>query len=118
MMDEHAVMRDGNLLDYAQTHKITVQAWSILQASWEKGSFLDNPEFAALNEVLDRLSKKYGITKSAVALAWLLRHPAELQPISGTASPAHLEELTKAFDVTLTRPEWYELYLSAGKRLP
>lgn len=113
-----AVMRDGSLLDYAQTHGVTIQAWSIMQASWEQGGFLDNPEFVELNQVLERLSQKYGVTKSAIAVAWILRHPAKIQPITGTTSPVHLEEQSKAFDVCLSRPEWYELYLSAGKKLP
>lgn len=118
MLVDEAQMRDGNLLDYAQVQGMTIQAWSILQTGWKMGSFLDNPEYAALNEVLDRLSEKYGVTKSAISVAWLLRHPAKIQPISGTANPHHLEELAKAVDITLTRPEWYELYLSAGRKLP
>lgn len=118
MTDSGAVMRDGNLLDYAQIHGMTIQAWSILQAGWKDGCFLDNPKYEALNQVLAKLSEKYGITKSAVATAWLLRHPAGIQPIAGTANPAHLAELARAFDITLTRQEWYELYLSTGKKLP
>ena len=68
--------------------------------------------------MLQRLSEKYNITKAAVAVAWLLRHPANLQPITGTTNPEHLAGLARAFDIRLTRPEWYELYLSAGKKLP
>ncbi len=118
MMDDHSVMRDGSLLDYAQCKGITMQAWSVVQASWAEGTFLDNPNYADLNAVLDRLSEKYGATKAAVAVAWLLRHPAKIQPIVGTANPVHLCELAKAAEITLTRPEWYELYLSAGRKLP
>lgn len=118
MTDDHAAMRDGSLLDYTRTQGITVQAWSILQAGWKQGTFLENEAYPQLNQVLARLAEKYNVTKSAVALAWLLRHPARIQPISGTASPSHLEELTHAFDFMLTRPEWYELYLSAGRELP
>ena len=118
MNDDFAVMRDGSLIDYAQLRGITLQAWSVVQASWAQGSFLDNPEFPELNAVLARLAEKYGVTKSAVAVAWLMRHPAGIQPIAGTTSPAHLRELARAADFTLTRPEWYSLYLSAGKRLP
>ena len=118
MTDEGAVMRDGSLLDYAQVHGMTIQPWSIVQASWAQGSFLDHPDYEELNQVLDRLSEKYNITKAAVAVAWLLRHPADLQPITGTTDPKHLAELARAFNIRLTRPEWYELYLSAGKKLP
>lgn len=118
MADDRSVMRDGSLLDYARMQGVTIQAWSILQAGWEQGTFLEHEAYPQLNQVLAKLSEKYNVTKSAVALAWLLRHPAKLQPISGTASPKHLEELVQAFDFTLTRPEWYELYLSAGRTLP
>jgi len=116
--NEGAVMRDGNLLEYAQLNNITLQAWSFLQTGWKKGTFLEHPDYPDLNQVLERLSHKYHVPKSAVATAWILRHPANIQPISGTTNPIHLEELTKAFDFTLTRPEWYELYLATGKPLP
>lgn len=118
MLDDHATMRDGNLMNYAMCNNITIQCWSILQIGLRDGSFLDNPAYEKLNEVLDRLARQYGVTKSAIALAWLLRHPAKMQPIAGTANPIHLEELSHAFNFTLTRPEWYELYLAAGRNLP
>ena len=118
MKDDQSVMRDGSLLDYARLNHVTIQAWSILQAGWKEGSFLGNENYPELNQVLDRLADKYNATPSAVALAWLLRHPANIQPIAGTVSPAHLEEMAHAFDFTLTRPEWYELYLSVGRPLP
>jgi len=118
MTEPEAVMRDGGLIDYAQCKNITLQAWSVVQASWAKGSFLDNPEFPELNAALDRIAYKYGVTKSAVAVAWILRHPAKIQAIAGTANSEHLREIAKAADIQLTRPEWYELYLSAGRQLP
>lgn len=118
MTEDQAIMRDGSLLDYAQCEQMTVQAWSIIQTGWKKGTFLDNPEYPELNAALDRLSEKYGVSKSAIAIAWILRHPAKIQPITGTANPEHLREVVKAVDVTLTRQEWYELYLSAGRKLP
>ena len=118
MTDERAVMRDGALLDYARCTGMTVQAWSVVQASWEKGSFLDHPDYPQLNAVLERLAEKYAVTKSAVAIAWLLRHPANIQAISGTADPEHLAQAAQAAEITLERQEWYELYLSAGRKLP
>ena len=118
MTADQGIMRDGSLIDYAQCNNVTLQAWSIVQASWEKGSFLDHPEYAALNEVLDRLAAQYGVTKSAIATAWILRHPAKIMAITGTANSAHLQEIAKAADITLTRPEWYELYLAGGRKLP
>lgn len=118
MTEDQAVMRDGGLLDYAQCNQMTVQAWSVIQAGWRQGSFLDNPEYPELNVVLGRLSKKYGVSKAAIAIAWILRHPAKIQPITGTANPEHLREVVCAADIVLTRQDWYELYLSVGRKLP
>ena len=118
MTEDQGIMRDGSLLEYAQCKQMTVQAWSVIQAGWRQGSFLDHPEYPELNAVLNRLSEKYGVSKAAVAIAWILRHPAKIQPITGTANPDHLREVVKAADITLSRPEWYELYLSAGRKLP
>lgn len=118
MNDDCAIMRDGSLIDYAAEHDITLQAWSIVQAGWEQGCFIDHPDFPELNQKLADLAEKYHVTKSAIAAAWIMRHPANIMPIAGTANPTHLEELAKATDVKLTRPEWYELYLSTGKKLP
>lgn len=118
MKEEQGIMRDGSLLDYAQCRGMTVQAWSVVQIGLRDGTFLDHPDYPELNAVLERLAGQYGVTKAAVAVAWLLRHPAGIQPVLGTADPDHLRQLAKAADITLSRPEWYELYLSAGRKLP
>ncbi len=118
MTAEPSIMRDGGLLDYAQCTGMGLQAWSILQISLHGGTFLDNPAYPELNAVLGRLAEKYGVTKSAIAVAWILRHPAKIQAISGTVNPAHLREVAAAADIVLSRPEWYELYQAAGRKLP
>lgn len=118
MTNNGAINRGGSVLDYCRLNDITVQAWSVLQASWEDGSFLNNPKYARLNETLNELSEKYQTTPSAVALNWILRHPAHIQAIAGTTSTIHLEEICQANSFELTRPEWYKLYLSVGKMLP
>ncbi len=118
MTSAPSVMRDGSLLDYAQCTGMGLQAWSILQIDLRGGTFLDNPAYPELNAVLERLAEKYSVTKSAIAAAWILRHPAKIQAISGTVNPQHLREVAKAADIVLTRPEWYELYQAAGRKLP
>ena len=80
--------------------------------------FLDHPEFPELNAALQKYADQYNVTKSCIATAWILRHPAHMQAIAGTGDPIHLQELCKASDITLTREEWYELYLSENKPLP
>lgn len=116
---EGAVDREGGTLDFCRLHDITIQPWSPLQYGFFEGSILDNSEkYADLNKVMDELTHKYNVTKSAIAFAWILRHPAKMQPVAGTTSYEHLVELCAACDVPLTREEWYTLYVSTGKMLP
>lgn len=118
MKEAWAQNKDGGVLDYCRFNDITIQPWSVVQASWAEGTFLDNPDYQKLNDVMDSLAHEYHVTKSAIAIAWLLRHPACMQPILGTTSPAHLKESIKACDVELTRQDWYDLYLASDKPLP
>lgn len=117
-LSDGGVMRDMAVLDYCRLNGITVQAWSPLQYGCFEGNFIDNEKFPELNEVLERMAKQFGISKTAVALAWILRHPANIQVIVGTTNPAHLRELCDAAQVHLSRKEWYELYQAAGYALP
>lgn len=118
MDNAQSIDHDSSILDYCRINDITIQPWSILQASWEKGTFLDHPDYQKLNDKLAELGEKYGLSKSAMSLAWILRHPANMQPIAGTTSPEHLEDLCKATSIELTREDWYALYLSVDRPLP
>ncbi len=113
-----SLMRDGGALDYCRLNDITIQAWSPLQQGMFGGMFIDNPDYPEMNEVLGELANKYGVTKSAIAIAWILRHPAKIQVIAGTMNPTHLKEMAAADQIELTHEEWYKLYLSSGKFLP
>ena len=113
-----SIMRDGGALDYCRLNDITIQAWSPLQHGMFKGMFIDNPEFPEMNKVLSELANQYGVTKAAIAIAWILRHPAKMQVIAGTMNPVHLTEMVEACKIDLTHEEWYKLYLSSGKFLP
>ena len=110
--------RDNGILDYCRLNDITIQAWSPLQFGMFGGCFLDHPDFPELNRALEELGEKYGAAKSAVAIAWILRHPARMQAIAGTMDPRHLRDICGASRVDLTHREWYRLYLAAGKYLP
>lgn len=118
MQVDGSIDRDGSILDYCRLHDITIQPWSPFQYGFFEGVFLDNPKFPELNAQMQTLAEKYGVTKIAIAIAWLLRHPAHMQPIVGTTNAQRVRELCRASDVTLTRPEWYALYLAAGNTLP
>ena len=98
----YSIERSAGVFDYCRLKKITIQPWGPLLATREEGSFIDNPHYEELNKVLDRLAKKYLVNKSAIAIAWHLRHPAHMQPIVG-ASIQHLQELAEASKVTLTK---------------
>ena len=117
--DKKDPVLDNGVLNYCRLNNITVQAWSPFQYGMFEGTFLGNTEkFPVLNEKLDELAEKYGVTNTAIALAWILRHPAKIQPIVGTINPKRVADCAKAADITLTREEWYEIYRAAGYRLP
>lgn len=115
---DRSVDRDNSVLDYCRLKKITVQAWSPFQYGFFKGTFLGNPEFPKLNEVLDRLSEELGVTPTGLAIAWILRHPAKIQAVVGTTSAERVKEVASACAISLTRPQWYEIYRAAGNTLP
>ena len=118
MKESWAQDKDGGVLDYCRLHDITIQPWSVVQASWTEGCFIDHPNYEKLNSVMEKLANEYHVTKSAIAIAWLLRHPACMQPIMGTTSPVHLKKMVQACDIHLTRQQWYDLYLASDKPLP
>ena len=95
-----------------------LQAWSPFQMPAWKGCFLGNDEYPELNQKIHVLAEKYNVSDTTIAAAWILRHPANMQIITGTASESRLKEIIAACEITLTREEWYELYLAAGHPLP
>ena len=119
MKNDESFMHDGSALEYMRIKGITIQAWSPFQGGFFKGPYVgDREKYPALNEKLDELAGKYGVTPTAVASAWILRHPAKIQLISGSVSPERIREIAAGADIELTREDWYSLYLAAGFRLP
>ncbi len=110
--------RDGSILDYCRLHEITIQPWSPFLYGFFEGVFLGSDKFPALNASIDEIAARYAVTNTTIAIAWLLRHPANMQPVTGTMNIERLRDCVKAADVFLTREEWYEIYLSAGNILP
>ncbi|MDZ4768051.1 MAG: aldo/keto reductase [Chloroflexota bacterium] len=113
-----SIDRDGSILDYCRLHDITIQPWSPFQYGFFEGVFLDNEKFPELNAVVDALAADKGVANTAIAIAWILRHPARMQPILGTTNAERLADICKASDITLTREEWYAVYIAAGNKLP
>lgn len=118
MTSDGAPDYDGSILDYSRLHDMTIQAWSPFQMPNWQGCFIDNEKYAKLNEEMQVLAEQYGVSKTTIATAWILRHPAGMQVVTGTASEKRLAEIIKAEKVNLTRQEWYRLYLAAGHILP
>ncbi|ACX64887.1 aldo/keto reductase family oxidoreductase [Paenibacillus sp. Y412MC10] len=118
MENDAAVNRDGSVLDFCRLHDITIQPWSPFQYGFFEGVFLGSDKFPELNQKIDEIAEKYNVTNTTIAIAWLLRHPAHMQPIIGTMNINRLKDCIKAGDVTLTREEWYAIYRAAGNILP
>lgn len=118
MSEIEACNRSGAMIEYSMIKNIKLQAWSPLMASWEDGCFIDHPKYQKLNDKLNELALKYNVSKNAIAISWILRHPAKICPVVGTTSIKHLDEMIKAKDIVLSREEWYSLYLASGHILP
>ena len=118
MYNDSGINRDGGVLEYCRLKDITIQAWSPFQYGMFEGIFLGNEKFAELNKVIDNLAEKYNVTNNAIAVAWILRHPAGIQTIVGTTNKDRIAQISKASEIRLTREEWYALYMAAGNKLP
>lgn len=118
MYNDSGINRDGGILEYCRLKDITIQAWSPFQYGMFEGVFLGNEKFAELNRLIDNLAEKYNVTNSAIAVAWILRHPAGIQTIVGTTNKDRIAQISKASEIRLTREEWYALYMAAGNKLP
>lgn len=113
-----SAVRDGGILDYCRLNNVTIQAWSPFQApNWE-GCFLQMERYAALNEAIGKLAEQYQTTPTAVAAAWIFRHPAQMQVVIGTTRPERIREVARASELELSRKEWYDLYRAAGHIIP
>ncbi|MBR6088832.1 MAG: aldo/keto reductase, partial [Anaerolineaceae bacterium] len=118
MENAGAVNRDGMVLEYCRLHRITIQPWSPFQYGFFEGPFIGSEKYPELNKKLKEIADRYNTTPTGIAIAWILRHPACMQPIIGSVRPERMSEIAKAADITITHDEWYELYKSSGKTLP
>lgn len=117
--EDDSISRDGGgVVDYARINKITLQAWSPFQKGFQDGVFFGSEDYPKLNAELDRLATKYGVTPTAIATAWITRHPAGFQVILGTTTPQRIRDAAAGSDIPLTRGEWYGLIQAAGHNVP
>lgn len=118
MLNDAALDRDGGVLDFCRLNDITIQPWSPFWHGLREGVYVDNPLFPELNAKLREVGEKYGITPTGVVIAWMLRHPAHMQPVAGSMNPSRMKEILAGANVRITREEWYGIYKSAGFKLP
>ena len=118
MKNEPSFSHDNGILEYCRLKGLTIQAWSPFQYGFFEGVFVGNKKFPEVNKALDEMAKKYDVSPSAVAAAFLLRHPAKMQVVLGTTKPERVKDIAKAADIDLTRRDWYTLYCAAGNILP
>jgi predicted oxidoreductase len=110
----------SGLLDYCRAEDIRVQAWSPL----DRGRLIQplagvEQRIQKAADSVANLAERHGCSREAIVLAWLLRHPAGIQPVIGTRNPQRIRACCEADGVVLTREEWYELFVAArGKNLP
>lgn len=113
---DSGINRDGGVLDYCRLEDITLQAWSPIKSGGD--IFVDNKDYPEVNAKLKEIGERYGLSNSATAIAWILRHPANIQAIVGTMTPERLTDYAKASEIRITHEEWYEIYQAAGNKLP
>ena len=119
-----AALEDG-VLDQCQTDQLTPMAWSPLA-----GGLLGDRVHGLLpgqrgyraegvRPVLDALAANFGVSRAQVALAWLLKHPARIQPVVGSVRPESIRDLAGATELNLSHDDWYRLLVAArGVALP
>ncbi|HTO20911.1 MAG TPA: aldo/keto reductase [Spirochaetia bacterium] len=105
-------------LEYCRLNDIAIQAWSpvahgaLAQAASGQGDERMRGAAAAVNA----LARKKAVPFDAILLAWILRHPAGIQPIIGTTRPERIRDACAADGVEMTREEWYALLVAGNGR--
>jgi predicted oxidoreductase len=109
------------LVEYCRLKGVVLQAWSPVARGLLCGASLDGQPDTVVRtaRLVQDLADKHGVSREAIPLAWLLRHPASIQPVLGTTKPERLRASAEALRVELSREEWYELFATArGSAMP
>lgn len=113
--------RNHGALEYCRLKGITIQPWSPLAQGVFSGRDDDSADQARQEaiRVVKEMAQKYGVSREAILVAWILRHPAQMQPIIGTTNPERIKAACQADDVRLSREDWYRLWQAGrGRKLP
>lgn len=110
---------DGTLA-YCQAQGVQIQAWGALaRGRFSRDEAQTRPEDRPTRELLQRLAARYDCSLEGLLLAWLMRHPARIQPVIGSADAHRIRACGDALRLRLSREDWYALYLAArGTALP
>ena len=111
----------GETLHFCQSQNIALQAWGSLGKGWYSGGapHVAPTAVAATTRMVRTLADEHGVAPESIVLAWLLKHPARIQAVIGTANPQRIRACADAGRIVLTREQWYALYQSArGRDLP
>jgi predicted oxidoreductase len=113
------VIRNEGTIEYCRQHDITLQAWGALAWGRLTGKPTTSEIEAKTSALVAAMAKEKGVSGEAILIAWLLRHPAKVQPIIGTTNPERIAASVQGDGVDLSREEWYRLFLAGrGERLP
>jgi len=112
---------DPALLQYCRNNNVQLQAWGSLCNGLFSGIDISDKaqHIRQTASLVSSLSQQYEVSKEAIVIAWLMRHPANIQPIIGTTDLSRIQHCSEACRLTLSREDWYALYVSArGQALP
>lgn len=118
MLNEPSVNHTGGLLEFSRLQQMTIQPWSPFQVDLGQGLFMKHPKYKKLTTTLGMYADQKEVSFEAMVMAWILRHPANMQPIVGSMNPDRITKMAAGTEVALSRPEWYDIYLSTGNELP
>jgi predicted oxidoreductase len=112
--------RNEGTIEYCRLHNITLQAWSpVASGKLTGGGNTDGEHVQNTAELVAEMAQEKGVSPDAILIAWILRHPARIQPLPGTTKPDRILAACEGEDVTLTREEWYRLFTAGrGENLP
>jgi len=108
----HWVPAGDSIIDYCRIEGVQVQAWSPLRHRLP-GAYQPQTDFTTLDARLAKLARELDVSAHAIALAWLLKHPAAIVPIMSTSNPEHIFQNAKAAEIQLSESDWYALLRDA-----
>ena len=112
-------IRNIGTIEYCRLNDITIQAWSPLAKGKLFAENLSDEKLKNAGQVVNSIAEKYNVSKEAIMIAWVLRHPAKIQPVIGTTKADRVKACCQVDNVELSREDWYKLYIAGrGEALP